>query len=392
MQLADQLEFSCPVKLLYGRRALEHLPYEFSARNVRRPLLLSDEDALRENRMRALTDALRESDVELGAVESLTQGIDLDLVHELAAIYRDRDHDALLVMGAGSLMDLAKLVNIVVSTGQDDPAGFGAANGIAQHLKPMVLIAPAAASGREASGHVDADRFELRSIHLMPDLAVIDERMVGAPDQEAVFNSGLTALAFGVEAMLGVERNPIVDIYAANAVQMAMEALMTATEKPVGLTPRMLTANAAVMAGCTLADKTPGMLHRLGTCLAATGRLSFPGALGVLLPAAVALETQKQGRTPARLLSALMGLERSSSIPVGRRSLLAAASLMSLLNNLYRHTEGRLPRNLGDAGFESADLTSISAAFAEEAGEEDPDAALVMLQHALNGKHDQSGC
>ena len=59
MQLADQLEFSCPVKLLCGRRALEHLPYEFSARNVRRPLLLSDEDAWRENRMRALTDALR---------------------------------------------------------------------------------------------------------------------------------------------------------------------------------------------------------------------------------------------------------------------------------------------------------------------------------------------
>ena len=392
MQLPDQLEFSCPVKLLYGRRALEHLPYEFGARNVRRPLLLSDEDAVRENRMRALTDALRASEIELGAVEPPDQGIDLDLVHELAAIYRDRDHDALLVMGGGALMDLAKLVNIVVSTGQDDPAGFGASNGIAQRLKPMALIAPAAASGGEASGHVTADRIERRSIHLMPDLAVIDERTVGAPDQKAVLNAGLTALAFGVEAMLGAKRNPMVDIYAANAVQMAMAALQSAAEMPVALTTRMLTASATVMAGCILAGKAPGKLHRLGTCLAATGRLSFPGALGVLLPAAVALETQKQGRTPARLLSALMGLERSSSIPVGRRSLLAAASLMSLLNNLYRHTEGRLPRNLGDAGFKSDDLTSISAAFAEEAGEEDPDAALVMLQHALNGKHDQSGC
>jgi len=35
-------EFFCPVKVIAGQSALEHAPYEFSSRNCKRPMIITD--------------------------------------------------------------------------------------------------------------------------------------------------------------------------------------------------------------------------------------------------------------------------------------------------------------------------------------------------------------
>lgn len=388
MRLPSKLEFGCPVKITCGKRSLEHLPYELNARNARKPLLLTDNAAFRDNRSRALTDALRESGMALGAVESLPNEVRPDIIRELAAIYRDRDHDALLVMGSGPLADLAKLVNLVVSTGQDDTAVFSDGTGIEQRLKPMALIASAAATGYEASGSMHTGALDLRSNHLMPDLVVIDERTVGDPGLDAIIAAGITSLAFGAEAILAPDNNPMVEIYAANAVQMAVAALQTSHQPPEAIAPRIHAASAAVMAGCTLADKTPGILHLLGRHLADTGRVSMAGAMGILLPVTVDYGVQNWGWTPSDLLVPLIGLDRSASTPSRQRNMRATVKLSALVNDLFNLTAGSIPRTLRDVGFETNDLRAIAEAFAERKVGVDHDAVSVILGWALYGGGD----
>ena len=364
MPLSDRMTFNCPVKLICGQRALEHIPYELAMRNARRPLLLSDATAFRENRSRAFVDALRESDLTLGAVEALPAKADLESAHEIAALYRDRDHDALVVMGSGPLMALGKLLNLVVSTGQDDPGAFTSEKaGLALRLKPLVLIAPAAASGNEVSGRLQADGIDLRSVGLMPDLVCIDERTLGSPGREALMATGVTALALGAETVMAADKNPMRDIYGVNAVQMAAAALRAVDQMPDAVTPRMNLAGAAVMAGCALGDRAPGRLEQLARRLAATGRLNDSEALGILLPAAAGIGERHWGWSSADLLPALDGLARSASTSHGQRSSLAAAALKALMNDLYRQSEGRTPRTLEDRGFSREELDSIAASF-----------------------------
>ncbi len=386
MPMPERLEFICPVKILCGLRSLEHMPYELAARNARRPLLLSDEDAFRENRSLALVDALRESDLHLGAVEQLPATVDRRLVQELAAIYRDRDHDALVVMGSGPLVDLAKLLNLVVSTGQDDPQVFSNGSaGIDPHIKPMVLIAPAAATGYEASGRVQTDWIALRSVGLMPDLVCIDERTLGAPGIEDLLTTGVTALALGTEAVLSAYKNPIRAIYATNAVQMATAALNAADQMPDAVDPRRHLAAAAVMTGCTLADHPPGLLPQLAGHLAETGRVSADEALGILLPVIVAYGTRNWGWSSADLLPALVGRNRSASTPARQRSMQTITTLMALMNALFDHTAGRIPRTLHDAGFTFEELAPLAASFAPENAEAASGAVESLLAAALKG-------
>ncbi len=367
MPLPDRMQFNCPVKLICGRRALEHIPYELATRNACRPLLLSDENAHRENRSRAFVDALRETDQTLGLVEALPAKASREIVSELAAIYRDRDHDALVVMGAGPLMDMAKTLNLVVSTGQDDPGAVTSdMAGMASRLKPMVLIAPAAASAYEASGRASIHGADLRAVGLMPDLVCIDERTLGAPGQEALMATGITALALGAETVMARPKNPMGDIYGVNAVQMAVAALHAVERLPDAVTPRMHLAGAAVMAGCALADRAPGRMERIARRLAATGRTSYSEALGILLPAAADFGERHWDWSPADLLRALVGLDRAASTPPAQQAMSTASALKTLVNDLFCHTAGRIPRVLDDAGFTREELDSVAASVETE--------------------------
>ena len=386
MPLSDRITFNCPVKLICGQRALEHIPYELAMRNARRPLLLSDATAFRENRSRAFVDALRESDLTLGAVEALPAKADLESAHEIAALYRDRDHDALVVMGSGPLMALGKLLNLVVSTGQDDPGAFTSEKaGLALRLKPLVLIAPAAASGNEVSGRLQADGIDLRSVGLMPDLVCIDERTLGSPGREALMATGVTALALGAETVMAADKNPMRDIYGVNAVQMAAAALRAVDQMPDAATPRMHLAGAAVMTGCALGDRPPQRLERLARRLAATGRVNDSEALGILLPAAAGIGERHWGWSSADLLPALEGLARSARTSSGQRSVLAAAALKALMNDLCRQSAGRTPRTLEDRGFSRKELDSIAASLNPADEGMTADAIADLFQAAFDG-------
>ncbi len=386
MPLSDRITFNCPVKLICGQRALEHIPYELAMRNARRPLLLSDATAFRENRSRAFVDALRESDLTLGAVEALPAKADLESAHEIAALYRDRDHDALVVMGSGPLMALGKLLNLVVSTGQDDPGAFTSEKaGLALRLKPLVLIAPAAASGNEVSGRLQADGIDLRSVGLMPDLVCIDERTLGSPGREALMATGVTALALGAETVMAADKNPMRDIYGVNAVQMAAAALRAVDQMPDAATPRMHLAGAAVMAGCALGDRPPQRLERLARRLAATGRVNDSEALGILLPAAAGIGERHWGWSSAELLPALEGMARSARNSSGQQSVLAAAALKALMNDLCRQSAGRTPRALEDRGFSRKELDTIAASLNPTDEGMTADAIADLFQAAFDG-------
>ncbi len=385
MQLPARLDFRCPVKLLHGRCALEHIPYELEMLNACNPLLLSDAVHLNENRGQALSNALRDADMRWGVADSLPAEWRPGLVQALAAIYRDRDHDALMVMGGASLMDLAKLVNVAVSTGHDDPAVWTDGHKIEQPLKPMVLIAQAGASGYESSGWVRTGQVGLRSIHLMPDLAVVDERTVGSPNPHAVIDNGLVALAIGAENLMDAAYNPMAAIYATNAVYSAMVALRSIANLPVEAALYMHAANAAVMAGCTLGDGTPGKLLRLGYHLAETHRISFPAALAVLMPAAAGILLPNRDRIAENLLTALLGLDRSACTPRHQRPMRVTATLAALVNDLFDFSEGYIPRTLLEAGFAPEELHLLAESYVQTVEEAEFDLTKTILQNALNG-------
>ena len=168
MHIPSSFEFECPVKTHYGDRALDHIPFEMRAMDVAKPLLIGDEPAAREKRVSPVLSACRDAEMTLGVVEDIPHAHPEEAVRQLAAIYRDKDCDAIIAVGQGPFIDMAKWLNLVVSTGQETLSPFVEGQAIPRAVKPLVVIPSAAADGNELSGYLRMGEVTVTSVNLMP--------------------------------------------------------------------------------------------------------------------------------------------------------------------------------------------------------------------------------
>jgi alcohol dehydrogenase len=309
------------------------------------------------------------------------------MAQQLAAIYRDKDCDAIVAVGQGPLLDITKWLNLMVSTGQETPAAFDGGTTIPRSLKPLAVVPSAAADGYELSGYLRMGDVTLRSVHLMPPLLFIDSRATGMPGEVAMIETALGALSNAIEVFYGEAANPMSAVYARTAAKLAAEALrQLASGVDGGDSVAPTVAHAAALSGCALGAGPRTMTQRLGDAVAQTGRISVSQATAVILSYALEYRTIEHGLKIDTLLGLLGGDDRYARTPDGQRSPSALYFLRNLLNRLFDTTSGQVCRTLMDAGLRRQD--SIGAAMPLSSKENEPIAAAceVVLTHAWEGR------
>ena len=387
MIIPAAFEFECPVKTHYGERALEHLPFELHAMDATKPLVLGDGPAGNEKRLTPVLNAFRDTQMTLGVVEDLPL-VDMDAaVHQLAAIYRDKDCDAIIAVGQGPCVDAAKWLNLVVSTGQETLAPFIEGQTVPRTLKPLAIIPSATADGFEMSGYLRTEEVTLRSVNLMPQLAFIDSRMSGQPDEGALTETALVALTQGVEAFFRMEANPLTAIYARTAARLAATALHQLAGRGKDHDHLALTvSHAAALAGCALGCQCLAYSHRLAAAVAETGRVSRAQAMGILLSYVMEHRAVNGTLDADALLGLLGGIDRYTRTPGNQRGAAALYLLRNLLNQLFEKTDGRICRTLQDTGLTLAEVKHAAGQAAASAAGNDPAVYETILTHAWEGR------
>jgi len=387
MRVPKSMEFECPVKIHCGDRALNHLPFELQAIGATKPLVIADEAATRENRLSAVLNACRDADMTLGVVEGVPLEAMQESLQQLAAIYRDKDCNAVVAVGQESFIDLAKGLNLALSTGTDSVALFANGQAIPRTLNPLVVIPSALADGFELSGYLHFEGHTLRSVPLMPQLLFLDPRTTGRPDDMALVGTLLNALTNGVEAYFGADTNPMKAIYARIATMLATEALCTLAGRGVrddGLA--MTTAHAAALGGCALGADALSATHRLAYAIADTGKASAAQAKGVLLSYVLEQRVMEGAMNVDVLLSLAGGNDRFARTPEYQRGPAAIYFLRNLVNQLFETSDGKIGRTLQDIGLTRSELPAIAAkAWANDAPG-NTEVFETILTHAWEGR------
>jgi alcohol dehydrogenase len=120
MTLPDYFEFMCPVKTGSGYRALEHLPMDLVALDAKRPLIVTEKKHTAGGKVKHIANAFKASGVKLGAYDGVTEMSGIETVRELFGLYRDKGFDAIIALGHGNVVDIAKILNIAVSGRPED--------------------------------------------------------------------------------------------------------------------------------------------------------------------------------------------------------------------------------------------------------------------------------
>src|SRR5690554_8239971 len=145
-------ELFCPVKLVSGVAALEHVPYELSVRNASKPLIITDKGVRGAGLVDIALEAFTGGDLNVGAVyDDVPPDSSLDVVRRAAQLYRDKGCDSIIAIGGGSVIDTSKGVNILVSEGGDDLHQFSDAGNLKRPLKPLFVIPTTAGTAADVT-------------------------------------------------------------------------------------------------------------------------------------------------------------------------------------------------------------------------------------------------
>jgi len=359
-------EFLNSVKILSGKLALDNIPHELSSLGAKRPIILTNDILVEIGLVKTAVDALKGSDIVIGAVYgSIPIDSSVKVVNEAAGVYRDKNCDSIIAIGGGSVIDTAKGVSVVITENDDNLMKYAGAEILKKRrAMPFIVIPTTAGTGSEVTMVAviaDPDRnvkMEFLSYNLLPDVAVLDPRMTRSLPARASASTGMDALSHAVEAYTGIQKNPLSDAYAFAAIKLTREYLLRVVENGNDEEARLAMANASLMAGAAFSNSMVGIVHAIGHACGGVAHVAHGDAMTILLPHGMEYNLDAVPGYYSDLLLPLAGPEVYAATPSGERaarSVSAVRELITLLNSRCG-----LPTRLRDVGVQEKDFERIA--------------------------------
>ncbi|PIE70937.1 MAG: hypothetical protein CSA22_05940 [Deltaproteobacteria bacterium] len=375
-----------PVKIHSGKAALDHLPVELAAMNTQKPLMLTTRDMREHGRMKPLIHAYKDSGQTIGIHSGIEPVLTVNLLKELAGLYRNHGYDAIVSVGGGAVMDAAKALNIVVSEGLEAFDEIMKGRRAPGHLKPLVHVATEQDTGFEAMGSLQAGADRVSFFHLMPQLAIIDPRMVKPGTPATLAMQAMTALGLSWNAFTAAGKNPLTDAYATLAARSVCESLKPAAQLSLCADHRVMLAGAQVMAASAASSISGTWLMPVAEAVSDFCARPLPDAVAVLMAPVAAVQTAAYQLDTAGMFRAMAGDDRYAATPSAQRPQAAFHLLQAYQNDWHLASGGCTPRILSDLGISESSLPELADAALSRISEMDVNHAMRIFESAFSGR------
>jgi maleylacetate reductase len=309
-------------RVVFGAGAATRIGEELDALGLERVLVITT--AGRSAAHAAIRDQL--GDRIAGVCDRAALHVPIERVREAAAEVERLSPDALVAVGGGSAIGLAKAVALE---------------------RPLPIVAvPTTYAGSEMTGIwgiTDGEQKRTgRDPRVAPRLVVYDPSLTLTLPAEVSAASGMNAIAHAVEAMYAADAGPIATSAADKAIRLLAHALPRIVARLDDLDARTSALQGAHAAGVALSLASMGLHHKI--CHVLGGTFGLPHALthAAVLPYVVAFNAPEVPLAMERIAGALGAQD-------------AAAGLAALNRTLG------LNSTLGDLGLRAADVNRSAA-------------------------------
>ncbi|MGO1502731.1 MAG: iron-containing alcohol dehydrogenase [Marinobacter sp.] len=348
-------EFFCPVKVIAGKAALEHIPYELNGLAATRPMIVTDKGVRAAGLLDPVIAACEESGLDIVSIyDDVPPDSSTAVVRDIAAIYRKEKCDSIIAVGGGSAIDTGKAVNILVSEGGDEIAKYTGAGVLKRPLKPFFVVPTTAGTGSEVTSiavitdEAKGIKLPFTSSYLLPNAAIIDPRMTLTLPPHITAATAMDAMTHAIESFTCIAKNPLSDAYATAAIKKVSQSLLRVMDNPKDSTGRLELAQASTMAGIAFSNSMVGLVHSLGHATGAICHLPHGLCMSLYLPYVLEFNLETIREPLGELLLYLEGPEVYAATPASRRAEASISALRILRDALYKRC--KLPRTLKEAG------------------------------------------
>ena len=298
-------QFALPGSIKFGRGSVMHTTAELLRLKVQRPLVVSDQTVIGLPLVQKLLADLPSSGVSPLIFDACVPEPAIDTAKNAIEAGRVGKVDAVVGIGGGSNLDVAKMTATVLKHG-GEPANFFGFDAIPGPILPLIALPTTAGTGSEVShSSVLTDtaaqvKVSTLSRWLRPTAAIIDPALTDSCPPRVTAHSGIDALVHAIEAftnrnfqeMVGVDPQarayegsyPLTRLLAGEAVRLIGRSLATAYEQSDNQAARDEMALAASLAGMAFSNSGVAIVHALEYPIGALTHCSHGEGNGLLLP------------------------------------------------------------------------------------------------------------
>lgn len=368
--------FHAAGQLTFGPGCVSQLGAMLARRRIRTALVVTDPVLV----AAGIVDRVREPIVSAGMAVHVFDGGEaepsLRVAQQAIELARHSQPDAILGVGGGSNMDLAKITATVCTHG-GSPRDYFSFDNVPGPVLPIVCVPTTAGTGSEVSHAAvltDTEnqiKVSTLSNYLRPVLAVVDPELTYSCPAKVTADSGIDALTHAIEGYTATDfdridaapdgscayegSHPLGDCLAEQAIRLIGQHLEAAVRQPQNRAAREGMALAATLAGLAFSNCGVALVHALEYPIGGALHCSHGAGNGLLLPYVMRFNLPTRVPKMARI-AALLGT------PVaGLAEVEAAEKAIVAVENLRRAIG--IPERLRDLGADPSQL----AGFAEKA-------------------------
>lgn len=365
--------FHSAVSLVFGRDAVRQVGEITQRLGARRVLVVTDKMLVRAGLIDRVREPLAGAKIDLDVFDDGVAEPPISLADACIARAREARPDAVIGLGGGSNMDLAKITAAVITNGGAIRDYVGD-DKIAKPTLPLICIPTTAGTGSEVSGASVLTDTEIHnkvgvlSNHLRPRVAIVDPLLTVSCPKKVTADSGIDALTHAIEAFTAVDnevfplppgersiyqgRNPMTDLLAERAIRLIGSNLRRVVQDGGDLDAREAMALAATLAGMAFSNSGVAVVHALEYPVGAATHCSHGAGNGLLLPFVMRFNR------PARLPQFAKIAEWLGENVAGQPLEQAADEAISAVERLKRDVG--IPDRLRDIGVREDQLRPIA--------------------------------
>lgn len=325
--LPKYFEFSVPTQVVYGPGVLREAGGHLKPWAPAKALLVTDKVLREGGAVERVRAGLEGSGIELGMVfDEVPPDSTIAAVEACAEAGRVQGCDLLLAVGGGSVIDTAKVANILLVKGGTVEQHMGAYLLGDTRLLPLVVVPTTAGTGSEVTKvAVVADpehrvKLPFAETQFLATVAILDPEITVSMPPRLTAATGMDALTHAIEAYVGKEASPASDALALHVVRLVFENLPAACAHPDDLEARGAMLVASCLAGVAFSHSMVGMVHGIAHALGGVYHVPHGIANALVLPEGMAYNLDACPQRYADLAAA-MGVARTRPVAALARSL-----------------------------------------------------------------------
>lgn len=353
MNIATLLQ---PPRIIVGNGCAPQCVELFTQRRLRRLLVVTSTPVLPQ--LGFLFEALHRAGCAIISTPPVDEEPTVAFFERALKQARDEAVEAVLGIGGGSALDVAKLTAVLARGGQPVREVFGI-NLLAGRGLFVVCLPTTSGTGSEVSPNAilldETDQMKkgVVSPHLVPDAAVVDPFLTLSVPPAVTAATGLDALTHCIEAYANKFAHPMVDLYALEGIRLISANLLRAVRDGADVEARVALALGSLYGGLCLGPVNTAAVHALAYPLGGRFHVAHGVSNAVLLCEVLRFNLPRATERYAKVALALGVEGDGSSLSLAQRGVEHLARLTQLCG---------VPQRLSDLGVPREAIPSLAKA------------------------------